>query len=296
MFNFNKFTKDYKIIIPGGGNTAPGWINIRCPFCGDHSNHLGWNIEKQYFNCWHCGYHSTIDVIMKLLNYNFAEAKKILHLYLVGSNYKIKQEEKKATTQNLKIKFPVGMTDLKRSHREYLISRKFDPDYLIKKYDLRATSHIGDYKFRIIAPIYYHGKIVSFQGRDITNRQKLRYKACSKKLEVMHHKHVLYNIDNCLLSRVIVVEGITDVWRFGDNCLCTFGISYRPEQVLLLADRFDYIFILFDPEPKAQEKARKMAHELNILGRKTELIEIFKDDPGKFPQREAFKMKRELLC
>ena len=294
MFNFKKFLIDYKIPIGEEGNTAPGWINIKCPFCSDHSNHLGWNIEQQYFNCWKCGWHSIIDVIMILTNNNFHKSKELLKQYIIGSNYIPICQEKKTIINDI-IHLPTGTKELSTIHRNYLINRNFDPDHLIQKYNLKGTLYTGNYKFRIIAPIYYNGKLVSYQGRDVTDKQKLRYKACSKKNEIIHHKYILYNLDNCLSNKIIIVEGITDVWRIGDNCACTFGIAYTIEQILLLSSRFNTVFILYDTEEKAQEKAYSLAQNLNIYNLKTEIITLDQDDPAKFPDDEIIYMKKNLL-
>ena len=75
-------------------------------------------------------------------------------------------------------------TELTRPHKNYLIKRNFDPDELEFKWRLVSTGPVGPYKHRIIAPIYFNEKLVSYQGRDITDKAKLKYKACKRILEV----------------------------------------------------------------------------------------------------------------
>jgi len=296
MFNFSKLLLDYKMpILENTKNTSEGWVNIKCPFCPDSSNHLGWCVEGQYFNCWHCGHHSIVKTIMVLLDVNYGDTKDILRKYTTGSDYNILKYKKKISNEVKKVIFPKEIGPLHKQHRKYLADRDFDSYYLEKKYDLKGTNHLGNYKFRIIAPIYYNGKIISFQGRDITNKQKLRYKACKNNFEVMPHKHVLYNIDNCLSNRVIVVEGITDVWRIGDNSICTFGIGYTIEQLNLIYNRFNHVFILYDSEEGAQDKATDLARDLDILNVKTEIITLGSGDPAQLSNEDVILLKNDLL-
>ena len=39
---------------------------------------------------------------------------------------------------------------------------------------------MGKYKNRIIIPIYYNNKLVSYHSRDITNKSKIKAKACEQ--------------------------------------------------------------------------------------------------------------------
>ena len=183
MFDAQKFLEDYSIpISTSGKNTQPGWINIKCPFCYDNSNHGGFNIIKGYYNCWQCGHHSLYDVISKLTGEN---PKQILYNYSTRYLINKKLNKKKAPVEKLKI----PGSELTKQQRKYLINRNFDPDFLIEKYKIKGTGPTGAYSFRIIAPIFYKNKAVSYQSRDTTNKQKLRYKACSKDKEIIHHQN-----------------------------------------------------------------------------------------------------------
>lgn len=296
MFDFKKFAKEYQVPYAEneGKNTAPGWINLTCPFCDDHSNHLGFNIQTSGgFHCWKCGGHSIIETIVELIKVSKGEA------YRIYKEYNTKQKNKKSRISNVlknkKIKFPANIGPLLKIHKEYLIKRNFDPEKLEKEFYLKATSHIGPYKFRIIAPIYFQKRLVSYQGRDITNKQELRYKACQKSEEILYHKHILYNYDNARKEKVILVEGITDVWRLGKDTIGTFGTAYTREQLNLLANSYSRIFILFDGEPEAMERAEKLAYDLDLFGVESEIITIEEEDPATMSDEEAQYLKKELL-
>ena len=168
MFNGNQFFDDYNIpYIESGKNVQKGWINITCPFHNDNSEHLGFNYEKGYANCWHCGYISIFNLIKTLLpNENTHHIKQ---RYETGNKVHINKKEENRIIPD---KVIIPGESLKEVHKEYLRSRNFNPSFLESKYKLRGTNNLGDYRFRIIAPIFYNGKLVSYQGRDITGLSK----------------------------------------------------------------------------------------------------------------------------
>jgi hypothetical protein len=195
-----------------------------------------------------------------------------------------------------KKKLIVPETKLKQIHKKYLIGRNFDPEFLTKKYDLRGTLSIPKgYKYRIIAPIYFNGKIVSFQGRDVSGKQELRYKACKQEMEITNHQNILYNADNCKEDWIVIVEGITDVWRLGDNSSSCFGIEYTPAQVLYIAKNYKKAFTLFDNEEEAQKQAIKLCNDLKKLGTFTQNIKVPEmDDPAKLKQSDADYLMKDI--
>jgi DNA primase len=176
-----------------------------------------------------------------------------------------------------------------------LQSRNFIPEVLKEKWKIKGTGPIGDYKHRIIAPIYFNGVLVSYQGRDYTGKAERRYMACRKKDELIHHKNILYGIDRAKGSKCILVEGITDVWRLGDGAVGTFGIQYSDYQLVMLWERFNEIYIMFDDDPQAIRRAKTLGQELMTLFNLKVEICIIKGDPGGLPQSTADKYKRQLL-
>lgn len=285
VFNAQQFLNDYSIpYSTEGKNIGKEWIGIKCPFCDDSSWHGGFNITKGYYNCWLCGYHKLINVIISLTGESFKTAQNIIrkHSNTISISITTQQETKKK-----ELILPTGSGTLFFTHKEYLLKRGFDPDYLEKEWGLQGTGFIGDYKFRIIAPIYYKHKLVSYQGRDITGKASLRYKACRKEDEIIHHKHILYGIDKVPGDRVVVVEGITDVWRLGPGAVATFGIEYTTEQLLLIAKQFKTVFILFDNDFNAKKQAFNMSVYLSGFSLNIEILEINKEDPASLTEQEA---------
>ena len=145
-------------------------------------------------------------------------------------------------------------------------------------------------------PVYLDGKLVTWQGRHIGDN-KIRYRSASNDI-AMNIKDTLYNIDNCYLDKVIVVEGVFDCWRIGDDCVALFGIALRDRQIALLAERFNEVYLLFDPEPEAQDRARTCARKLTNLGVKAHVLcmsDTDSGDPGELTAEEVVQIKEEVF-
>ena len=289
MFDILKFLRDNGIdfITEGNKHAGAGWINVHCPFCeGSQNYHLGIHIEQGYGHCWRCKGKSLQRIIKALAHCGSDEAKRIIQQYS-GGRVTAKESPVKVSRRS-SIKLPMGCDILSPRHRKYLEGRNFDPDLLESVYDLKGTGPVGDYKHRIIAPVYFEKKLVSYQGRDITGRSLLRYKACATADEVIHHKHVLYGWDLVEGDSCAIVEGITDCWRFGPGSLGTFGTGYTSEQAQLIVQRFKRIFLIFDPEPAAQKTAEELAWFLGYKGREVHIVDTgFDCDPGDLKQNDA---------
>ncbi len=298
MIDFAKFCKDYKIEISPKGHqhSRKDWINVECCFCsGNKGYHLGYSQKEGYFKCYRCGWHSTEKVISSFSRADSNFVYKILKEYRGRSKYYVEPiPDIRPTSLNL----PRGASLMTERHKQYLRNRNFDPDKLEKEYGLLGTGADGDYKFRIIAPIYFDGRLVSYQGRDITNKQAAKYKGCADEDEVIPHKSILYGWDQIPYNseRCIVVEGITGVWRLGPGSLATFGVEYTPSQLRLLALRFKDIYLLFDPD-QAGEKAEKLTDELLSLGRNATVLEIMipELDSGNIPQDLANDLMKKYI-
>jgi hypothetical protein len=287
---YQDFGIDFKT--EGHKHARAGWVNTECPFCsGNPGLHLGWNIADEYFLCWRCGWHPPVITLSELLHLPFYEIYPIIEQY--GVNRTILQhriEEKR------KFEFPSGTSYLKPSHKKYLINRGFDPNKLQERWFLSGTgpfSKLGSlsYKFRIIIPFYWNGEIVSFDSRDITDKQQNRYQACPAEYESVGHKQILYGDQEAWNPKIgICVEGPTDVWRLGELAFATSGIKYTESQVKIMASIFKRIAVVYDDDPQAQVQAKKLVDELKLRDVNAWNIQI-KGDPGDLTQKEA----RELL-
>lgn len=298
--NIIEFYRDNSIETAPEGHkhSRDGWINIECPFCtGENPGyHLGYNVDGNYFYCWRCGGKMIWQVISKLLNVSKKEAIQIIASY--GGKTHIKQPN--VIIRRKAFKLPSGTGVMEKRHKKYLEKRNFDADWLEKTWGLLGSGPISklddtDYKHRIIIPFYWNGKIVTFQGRDITDKHKKKYLACPKEREVIHHKDILFGDfkENRDRQVGLIVEGVFDVFRLGVNSYATMGIEWTRKQCRVISQMFERTFILFDPERQAQEQAQKLASELRFRGKESQVIKLDKD-PGEMFQEEADYLVKQL--
>lgn len=275
----------------GEKHCRPGWVQVPCPFCtGNPGYHLGFNVNSGYFHCWRCGAKHMDYAISRIINISRVQAKKLIKEYQVGRPYH--HQKTKVTIDKKKFRFPISTRPLDINHKKYLRKRGFNPDELEEEWDLMGTGPVArlgniDYRFRVIAPVTYEDEIVTFQGRDITGKHKLKYMACPKDREVVHHKHLVYGLDKCKKDLAVVVEGITDVWKLGPGAVATFGIEYKRQQVTLLCERFDKFVIMFDDDPQAIRQSNKLANDLSFHGKKVFSVAGISGDPGEFTKDQV---------
>lgn len=289
---FQQFGIDYRM--EGHKHCRNGWVQIRCPFCfGNEGWHLGYEFEKDWWNCWRCGFHRTWDVLLALLG-SRSLAKECLAKFRGRETFR---QRKKAERKTAVLELPPGLQPLTKRARKYLEGRRFDPDLLEVVWRIQSTSNFGDLKYRIYAPIYLNHRLVSWQCRDVTGKSNLRYLGQSQDKEIVNNKDTLYGIDHVIGQSCLIVEGITDVWRFGPGAVATFGIKYRQSQVIMLLNRFSTFHVLFDPaDPQAQIQANRLSRDLAAFGRSVKVwMPDTELDPGDMPQDDADAFMREIL-
>lgn len=299
MFDCRKFFEDHGIDYSDGESQhkhcRPGWINIECLFCtGNPGLHLGYNEMSGYFRCWRCGYHSIDEVLKALLGVPWSKAKDVKTFYGGKTGRQIPVFSPKY--KDVKVALPEGTGPLKRRHKQYLRERGFNPKILEDIWNICGTGGYGKYKERIIAPIYYKGELVSYQGRDITGKSDIRYKACRKDDEKILHQEVIYGHDLTDKHSIVLVEGIIDAWRLGPGAGATFGLGISSGQLKILS-KYKNIFTCRDfTDPQAIKEAEMITAELSLLGCNVEMIWIEEGtDPGDMKQEDADWLMRELL-
>lgn len=301
MFDAKQLCDDYSIdYAHGGKHFRPGWVNTVCCFCHGHTGyHLGINIKDSYANCHRCGSHSLVKVIASLTNSNWNTAKDIIKKYSTVSEALSQRDSKKLIPSQLIL--PSGTISLTPKAKKYLVNRKFDPDKLAHTWELLSTPHWGFYKHRILAPIYFKNQLVSYQCRNITEKHSQKYLACHQDEEIIQHQHTIYAIDQAVThgKTALVCEGITDIWRMGIGSICTFGIDFTKQQARLIAANFNRVFILFDSEDQAQEKADELGFLISsAFTNPVEVINlpflVSDIDPGEMKQDDADALMKEI--
>ena len=288
IYNYIKFLEDYHIDYELNNR---GYAEIICPFCSSNKRKGGFHPYKGY-NCWKCGFTRTEDVVRALTGIEWHQIEKDYHY---EDYYSYLDKKAPSPTPNTELSLPYGVGELLMRHKNYLKSRNYDPDYIISKYHIKATNHLGDYAFRIVIPIYYKHQLVSYTCRDWTGNQDLRYMSCKIEDEVIHHKHILYNMDNCNGSHGVIVEGSTDVWRLGDGSMATLGTGFTQQQIVLIARTFKRITLIYDAEEEAKIRANKLGNTLAGMGLEVDMLLLKEGDPGNLAQDEANAIMEEIL-
>jgi len=301
---YDDYSVDHKS--EGHKHTRDGWVNSPCPWCSSGSGHdgyhLGYNLQGDFFTCWRCGFHPTASTLVKLLNLSEREVYAIIKQY--GSSIFIPKSEKVIKVGQKILKLPSNCSPMAFNHIKYLKKRGYDPAMLEQKWKLLGSGPISllktegkqlDYKHRIIIPFIWDDDIVSFDSRDITGKSPYKYMACPESREKISHKDILYGDQTAWGDQGIIVEGPTDVWRFGDQSCATSGIKYKPKQVRLIAGFFKRIFVCFDgQESQALIAANELVADLKFRGKDAIRVDIT-DDPGSMSQEQASNIVNELL-
>jgi len=289
---------DYSIAFDTKGkNIQDGWVGMKCCWCDDHSNHLGYNLDDNYMVCWRCGARPLIPTLSKLLNIPERDIPSIVKGYGMTIHRVSKEPELHIRTKAFKL--PSGTMPLQPNHISYLKKRIFDIDYLTKVWNIMGTGPIAkldniDYKHRLIIPFKWDGKVVSFDSRDITGKDPSRYRACPKDRELISHKDIVYGVQEHWKECGICVEGPTDAWRLGIRSFAVSGIKFTPAQVRVISKTFKRVAVVFDEEPQAKIQADKLVAELKF--RRVDAFRVdIKGDPGSMEQSEADYMVKQLI-
>lgn len=298
--NIIQLYKDFNVpfATEGHKHCREGWVNTTCPFCtGNPGMHLGYNMADDFYVCWRCGWKATHKALALLIHVSEKEAKEIARKY--GGKSHVKSAVTVRVGQK-KFRLPPSTAPMNDRHKRYLTKRKFDPEVIEKIWDVQGTGPISlmdgiSFSHRLVIPIYWENRIVSFQTRDITAKHSLRYITCPEQREIIKHKHIFYQaIPTKDSDACICVEGVTDAWRFGYGAIATFGIKYTKYQVREISKRFKKVFVVFDDDPQAIKQSEKLTAELILRGVDAYSIKI-QGDPGDMAQTDADTLKKELL-
>jgi DNA primase len=269
-----------------------GWANLlTCPFCGTDKGHLGYNIEKHYFNCFSCGHHSLWSVLRELFpNENIRD---ILSEFDLDTPL---QSAQKAHKQG-KLRFPSKVGELLPSHRRYLERRGFDPDELVETWGIGAIGLdplYPNFQWRIFIPVTdSQGVVVSWTTRAIG--KGIPYISASKEQESVPIKTLLYGEQyRTFYDTVIVTEGVFDVFNIGVGAVAVFGKSVTSAQVHRIS-QFTRRIICFDNERDTQEQAKKLCYELSLFPGETLNVCLDADDPGSASKKEIKRLRRLFL-
>jgi DNA primase len=300
-FDVISYLNDKNILyLSSGKNISDGWIGITCPFpiCTDHSFHCGINLQSKIFYCWICGNRGNpVKLIKEIEKCSWGEAKETAEKYQDFNLVATYQEQEVNISRILvwpkefELIIPSNIPKIVSS---YLTERNFDPEQIIKKYNLFYSGLRGDYKYRLIIPITSKGKIVNFTARALSEKNPLSYKTCPNEKAEIDINDLLYGYDDLPPeSPIVIVEGIFDQWRLGTGSVAIFKSELTPTQVSLIREKKPTkVFILLDEDTLDKGKPEKIANKLWFT--ETEIIEIGIPDPALLTPTDASYLMKEL--
>ena len=269
-----------------GDNVGEGWIGITCLFCQDHANHLGISLGDKNYVCWLCGAKGgPLDLIKEIDDCNGFEAKRVLDEYQLSPlvpkptttprQNTPKSQRSALVTGDHGERITLGMVP--KAVTRFFERRRFSITHC-NKYNLHYCAH-GRYKLRIIAPVSVDKIALSFQAIDTTGRAKIKYLDCPKEIAVVHNKDLLYGLDD-VRDQIVLVEGILDKWRIGDNGVALMGkrMSVAQKSLLMKYTMGRKIKVLLDAD--AQKEAFEIAGELLGVLPDVSVIPLDKGDPA----------------
>ena len=261
----------------------PAEILISCT-SGEHvdkSPSLSYNLEKNMFHCWSCGFSGGITKFMQS----------------IGETVRLDVDSKqpfKIKKLKDKIRKLVELDEINLPEERHVYNGEFKgiSGSVMKEFQAFTTQHLG-LKDYICIPVYQFGKLKFIEGRYagmVAGKPKYYRRPQGAPVS-----EILFPLDKVKNTNyVILVEGIFDMlnmWQLGyHNTLCIFGASNFNRKKLEILDRIGVtrVDILMDPDAPGQMAATKIAELLNtrdIVSRNIKLP--VGTDPGELNQRQA---------
>ena len=268
-------------------HTRPGWINFPCPFCGRGGSafHLGFNVNSGYCNCWKCGGHKTVNVLMEVSGKPYRECKR-----LIDGMDPLRSTPKIAHTGRLTL--PKGLTPMQPAHRRYLTKRNHNPKEIEQLWNVQGIGIASYLTWRLFIPIIHDGSPISWTTRTIGNSEP-RYINAKTSEEALSIKSILYGEDYCKHT-IIVCEGVFDAWRIGPGATATMGVGYSQAQILRIS-KYPRRVVCFDNSFHAQTRAKELCRSLMCFPGETVRVNLSGDDPDTSPIEEIEELREKFL-
>jgi hypothetical protein len=271
-------------------HTTAGYVSVDCPLCSPNWNkfRLGYNLRSGFMSCWSCGGVSRKTFFWHLGRLLPDDKRK--ELAALAGDITVEDVQPQTGVRG-KLVLPAKLGPLGEPHKKFLRRRGFDPDEIAAVWKAQGIGHAPELFWRVFIPIHLGGEVVSWTTRSIKDDARVRYLSAKPDQEKVLHKDLLYGEHLCRKNAVCVVEGPLDAWKGGPGFVSTFGLAFRPAQVLRIA-KFPVRLIWFDAE--AQNRAEQLAEELKLLPGDTYVVNSDAKDPGSAPKREIEAVRRML--
>jgi hypothetical protein len=278
----------------GHHHARSGWVQADCPWCGrgSHKWHLGYNVAGRYFNCWRCGPKDRVEVLQELTGLSRQQVY-VLAAGIEAPPWLKGKEVKRPTRCEMP---PWAGNKLTRIHEKYLRGRGFDPDKIVKLWQVSGVGNVAPpgMAWRLFIPVLYRGEMVSWTTRSIAD-QALRYVSAKPEQESVSLRSILYGEDYVRGTTVVVHEGPTDVWKTGPGAVATFSTGYTRSHLFRLS-KYRTRVVCYDAEPEAQARARKLCDELEAFpGETLNVVLESAKDAGAASESELAELRARFL-
>jgi hypothetical protein len=274
-------------------HVTEGWIGVDCPFCSRNARkyRLGYNIATGRLYCWVCGSVNIFKVLQELTNESGSALQQ-----LIGSLDRVSASRDYHRPVG-KLKLPNGLQELGKSHRDYLTRRGFDPDEIVELWGVKAIGLAAKLSWRLWIPIYYKQQMASWTTRSIAFKATAigtpRYISAKASESSVSLRNLLYGAD-FVRHAVAVCEGPLSAWAIGYGAIATLGVGYSQEQLHLIS-QYPNRYIVFDAEPQAQKRARKLCDDLSVFpGKTVNLVLETGKDTNEASKQEVQEIRRML--
>lgn len=270
MFDLESFLNKHSLEYKESGSN---FILKECPECANTNWKFGISKNNSHLShCFVCGVGFNIfQFIMALEDVNYQKAKQIFE----GTDIKVIKlnnlepktinfGKKNIIAKNMNmevVEFPQEFKKLIK-HIPYTIKRKINLN-VIHDFNLHYCES-GEWTNRLIIPVYFHGSLVGWQGRDITGKSFLKIKSNKN----FKKSHFIMNYDTALERKIgILCEGPFDAMHAQMvsrkiSAFAIMGKELSQKQLnLLLKTKLKTIFIGLDPD--FPENVLKTAKVLN---------------------------------
>lgn len=259
---------------------------VRCPFCNDHSPRL-W-INHRYASEVENGRRQLTHLAVCYNNQCLREPGRLEQLeqiiFGMGGHLKARPMTIRPATSAFTptaVEPPgeiLPIRELPKNHeaRAYIKSRGFDPDWLSDNFQVGLCVTASEPKFevmknRLYIPVTFRNELVGWQCRAIGPSKAGKYLNAPN----MRKSAFLYNFDKAEKQPfVVVVEGVTSVWRLGGGAVCLFGKSMSMAQQSLISRTWagKPVFLLLDNDARPEMEQARIA--LTQSGMKVVTIEL----------------------
>jgi len=232
---------------------------FQCPVCKHHSHKLYINVDKNVFNCFHCGFAGGIERLRKYKAiWEKIEDQASLSVY--SRLLHTQAKEHKFNSDLLKPLKPFREIEEEDAEYEYLQSRGWDPD-TIGCYDILVSEneHHEDRAFITIPDD--KGNTIFYTGRSINGGVAPKY------MNSIAPKNFVFKavtpIDTFYTENSYIGEGIFDVFKLPGG-IALLGKTLAKDQHTSLFTALrpkKNIYVCLDPGTERESKA--LARELD---------------------------------